>query len=308
MFILLACASALPDTTPYIDAPRVLAVQVDPAEAEAGDDIAFHALVADASGALSDAAVDWSFCTARKPLAETGPVATSCLDAASADLLAIGSGIDVTGTLPEDACSLFGPNPPPPEDGGEAGRPADPDITGGYYQPALGFDDGGVTLVSARVRCGLANVTQETYVAWNLAYVSNQNPAIAAFSMDGAPLSQDGDGAPPTVAPGADVVLTASWPQCGEAGACAGAETYTLYEAETGELVSRREAISAAWYTTAGTFSSPRNGRSGEELETSVENHWTAPNEAGEAWLAVVLRDERGGVGFAGFRVDVLTP
>ncbi len=47
----------------------------------------------------------------------------------------------------------------------------------------------------------------------------------------------------------------------------------------------------------------------GEERERPCGRaHWTAPEEAGEAWLAVVLRDERGGVGFAGFRVDVVTP
>ena len=48
-----------------------------------------------------------------------------------------------------------------------------------------------------------------------------------------------------------------------------------------------------------------RTGRSGSEEENSVENTWTAPDVAGEVWMAVVLRDERGGVGFGGFRVDV---
>lgn len=309
MLLLLGCASPLNDSTPYIDALRLLAVQVEPAEAEAGTEVTLHALVADPDGAVSDTDVEWSFCTARKALAETGPVASRCLEPESADLVAIASGIDVTGTLPDDACSLFGPNPPPPEEGEPAGRPADPDITGGYYQPAIGFgEDGGVTLVSARVRCGLANVNQETYVAWNLAYVSNQNPAVAGLSLDGSDVPEDGSGAPPTVAAGSKVTLAASWPTCAEAGACAGAEVYTLYDAESKELVTRREAISASWYTTEGTFGDARNGRSGEETETSVDNAWTAPDAAGEVWIAVVLRDERGGVGFAGFRVDVTGP
>jgi hypothetical protein len=268
-------------------------------------------------GALAKAPVDWSFCTATKPLAELGPIAETCLDPVSEDLAAIGSGIEASGALPGNACSLFGPNPPPPEEGQPAGRPQDPDITGGFYQPAVGFEDEVLsTLVPVRIRCGIANVTQETYVEWNQRYHSNQNPDPAAIAID-----------PVTVAAGETVTFTASWPECpdvsvcgdgvcsadedlvacpddcSEPHGCGGAETYVVYE--DGELTTRREAISATWFATAGSFDAARVGRDGEDRATSVDNGWTAPAESGDAWIAVVLRDERGGVSFQDVVISV---
>ncbi len=333
--LLAGCASALVDDTPYVVTPRVLAVRAEPAEVEPGDDVRLVSLYADASGALATAPVDWAFCTALKPLAELGPVAPSCLDAASPDLIPIGSGLDVSGVLPADACSRFGPNPPPPAEGEAAGRPTDPDVTGGYYQPAVGFpeDESGITLVSPRVRCGLANVAQETYVAWNQRYHSNENPTVEALFLarggETVEVPADSDGAPPAVAPGEDVTLSVSWPVCSDVGTCGdgvcsvdedlgtcaedcanpvgcgGAETYLLYDPDTQALGTRREAVSATWFATGGTFDEARNGRAGDEVENGVENGWQAPEDAGEVWIGVVLRDERGGVAFGGYRLAV---
>lgn len=298
---LAACVDPLDDDTPYVDEPRVLAVRAEPPEADPGASVTFTALYADASGALADAPLDWAFCVDPKPLAELGPVSTLCLDPDSTTLAAIGSGITVTGTVPEDVCSRFGPNPPPPEEGQPAGRPADPDVTGGYYQPLLAFPaEGFPTLASERIRCGIANVAQETYIAWNQGYLSNVAPQVAELLVDGVAAARDGDGEPATVAAGETVTLTASWQSCDAP--CAGAETYLLYDDAADELVERREAVSATWFATAGTFADARNGRSGDDEATSVENEWTAP-DGGQAWLAVVLRDERGGVDWAAYRV-----
>lgn len=308
LFFLFACTEPLEDRTPIVDEPRVLAVAVTPPEAGEGETVGFEALYADGTGALAKAPVDWSFCTATKPLAELGPIAETCLDPGSEDLAEIGSGIEASGALPANACSLFGPNPPPPEEGQPAGRPQDPDVTGGFYQPAVGFEEEILsTLVPVRIRCGIANVTQETYVEWNQRYHSNQNPDPAEIE-------------PVTVAAGETVTLTASWPECPEVSVCGdgvcsadedlvacpddcsephgcgGAETYVVYE--DGELTTRREAISATWFATAGSFDAARVGRDGEDRATSVDNGWTAPAESGDAWIAVVLRDERGGVSF----------
>lgn len=303
----IGCASPLADPTPYVSEARVLAVQVEPAEAEPGAEVSLQALYADGSGPLSDGDVGWSWCSARKPLAELGPVSGECLDPTSGELASIGAGLAVTAVLPEDACSLFGPNPPPPEEGGEAGRPVDPDITGGFYQPAVGFAGADVTLVSARVRCGLANVSQDVYVAWNQAYRSNVNPAVSEVRVDGAAVDLAGE--PVAVGAGAAVALTVGWAACSddpaEGEGCAGAEAYVRYDGETGELLPAREAVSVAWYATAGTFDEARGGRAGDEAETTVDNGWTAPSEPGDVWLAAVLRDERGGVGFAGWWVTV---
>jgi hypothetical protein len=335
LFVGLAgCAATLPDDTPYVTDARVLAVRLDPPEAEPATDVVLTALYADATGALASAPVDWSACLTPHPLAELGPVARSCLDEGSDDLEAIGTGIRVTARLPADGCSLFGPNPPPSEDGTTAGRPADPDVTGGFYQPIVGFIDGAPdSLVSARLRCGLANVTQETYAAWNSAYHDNANPVLEGLTLtDGATevaLSDDGAA---TVAPGAAVDLTVGWPDCPATGTCGdgicsadetltscpedcttpvgcgGAETYAIYTPATKTLETHREAISATWFTTGGTFDAARNGRTGDETDTALDNGWTAPSTPGDVWFGVVLRDERGGVSFGGYRVTVAAP
>lgn len=289
--VLVGCAPILEDTTPYITAPRIVAASVEPAEVSQGEPVTIRSLVVGPEGEI-DPGVDWAFCNARKPLAELGPVSQECLDPTSGALIPVAE----TGVLPDDACSLFGPNPPPPSSdfgGTLGGRPTDPDITGGYYQPAVGFLDGAATLVSARVRCGLANVDQDTFVAWNLAYVSNVNPVVDSLVVGSA----DGVGA------GESVDLTVTWPDC-ESG-CGGAEAYVVWDPDAKELVDRREAISATWFATGGTFDVARNGRTGDDPATDLVNGWTAPEAARDVWVGVVLRDERGGVGFAGVTIQV---
>jgi hypothetical protein len=324
LLIFLGCASSLTDPSAYLTDARVLAVQFEPAEAEEGEAFTLRALYADEAGPLDDADVAWSACTARKPLADAGPVASSCLVADSDDLAPIASGLEVTGTIPDDACSLFGPNPPPADEGGVAGRPVDPDVSGGFYQPIVGFDDGVPTLAAARVRCGLADVSQEDYVSWNLAYHDNENPDVAAFTVDGVAIE---DGAP--VGPGAAVGLAVSWPECpvtGECGdgvcsgdetsescaedceaasGCGGAETYALWDTEAKSLATVRETLSVSWFATGGTFEEARGGRAADDVETDVSNTWTPPEDPQDVWLGVVLHDDRGGVGFAGGWVRV---
>ncbi len=286
LLAMVGCAPILEDTTPYVTAPRIVAASVEPAEVSPGEPVEIRALVVGPEGEI-DPGVEWAFCHARKPLAELGPVSQECLDPGSEALIPLAE----TGVLPDDACSLFGPNPPPPSVGTVGGRPTDPDVTGGYYQPAVGFLDGDATLVSARVRCGLANVDQDTFVAWNLAYVSNVNPVVESLLVE------------PSVAPGAAVDLTVTWPDC--ASGCGGGEAYVVWDPDAKELVDRREAISATWFATGGTFDVARNGRTGDDPATELVNGWTAPEEGGEVWIGVVLRDERGGVGFAGVTIQV---
>lgn len=336
LFALSACAPVLDDLTPYVTTPRVLAVASSPAEAQEGDDVSLYALYADESGALTEASLDWSFCVERKPLAELGPVTPDCLTPGDSSLAPIGVGLSVTGGVPAEACGLFGPNPPPAQDGESAGRPADPDVTGGYYQPVVVFDEHeglDVSLGAVRLRCGLAGVTQATYVAWNQGYHSNTNPELASLSIvRGETLTvipRDGEGEPPTLAPGEAVTLRLEWPECPlspscgdgvcSAGedtltcaddcetpvACGGAETYLVYDAEAQLLVERREGVSASAFVTAGELSVPRGGRDGADAEVTVDLSFTAPETSGELWLGAVLRDDRGGVGFSGHRVIV---
>lgn len=331
---LFACTVPLSDPTGLVADARVLAVRADPPEAEPGAEVQFTALYADKTGSLADAPLDWSFCTATRPVAELGPIAQPCLDAYSEELAPIGQGISVAAALPDDGCSQFGPNPPQAEEGATGGKPADPDVTGGYYQPALVFvDDVPSTLVAARIRCGIANVTQEDYVAWNTKYHDNANPEIGELALDSGSgfttLPSDGSDSPPSVAAGAEVDLRVAWSECPESGVCgdgicsadeeltacpedcttpagcSGAESYILWNPDEKTLTTRREAISATWFSTDGSFSKLRNGRAGDDNATSVTNGWTAPDQPGEVWLGVVLRDERGGVNYEGYRLVV---
>jgi hypothetical protein len=300
--------------------------------------VQLEALAADASGALDTFDAAWSFCAASRPLAEAGPVAASCLEGTSS--VPLGEGIAGEAALPDDGCSLFGPNPPPPAEGEIGGRPVDPDITGGFYQPIPAIQDGVPLIVAAaRLRCGLANVSQESYIEWNRRYHSNQNPSIASMVLrraDGSeaeipPDPRDGSrpAGTPVVATGEAVTLELAWPSCPvddvcgdgvcsagedaevcpedctEPVGCGGAESYVVYASGTQSLETRREALSAAWFTTGGALQEARSGRAGDDLETALSNGWTAPEAPGEVWLAAVLRDERGGVAFQGYWLQV---
>jgi hypothetical protein len=184
-------------------------------------------------------------------------------------------------------------------------------VTGGYYQPIVGFpgdEAAEVALAAARVRCGLANVGQELYIDWNRQYLSNTNPEIGGATLErgDGPIALS-SGVPLAVGAGERIELTVSWEACpDEPAVCGGAETYVVHDPATGELVERREAISAAWFATGGTLALARNGRDGSDGRAWVENGWTAPQQAGEFWLGVVLRDERGGIGFAGYELRVV--
>ncbi len=283
-----ACVEPLPDDSPLVTRTRVLAAGAEPAEAPAGEAVTLSALVLSPDGPVADPALSWAFCTALRPLAELGPVAPACIEGDPAALVDLGRGAAVTGEVPADACSRFGPNPPPPAEGESAGRPADPDATGGYWQPALAFAGADVVLAPVRVRCGLANVAQEDAVAWNLAYVSNTAPR-PTLAVDGVEVR---DGTAPLG--GREVAIEVSWPACDEA-PCGGAEPYVVWDDAVDALVERREAMSATWYTTAGTWDEARNGVGEDEGETAVGNVLRLGG-AEEAWVAVVLRDARGGV------------
>ena len=326
--LLLGCVDLLEDQSPYLTGPRLLALRAEPPEVAAGASQQLYALAADAEGPLSSLDVRWSLCRAPRPPAELGPVAQDCLEGAPGAEL--GAGLELEVTLPEDGCSLFGPNPPPPQEGESAGRPVDPDVTGGYYQPILGFSDQGPLLLhSSRLRCGLANVSQELYVAWNRLYHNNQNPEIAALELNGAALTPDDLSAAPVVSAGAELPLRLSWPacpvedtcgdavcgasedrelcpqDCTEALGCAGAEHYVVYDTEMEALLPQRESLSVAWYATGGEFLDARSGRASEDTETMVENNWTAPEQPGPVWVAAVLRDARGGLSYRGYWIQV---
>jgi hypothetical protein len=328
----LGCAPELEDRSFLVDGPRLLAIASAPAEAAAAEAVTLRALYVDAHGERGAGDLGWAFCVARRALTDEGTVSPDCLAPAGEGLVPLGAGTSVSGALPADACRLFGPDPPEPRDGEPAGRPVDPDPGGGYYQPVrLRVRDGGerYSIGATRLACGLAGATAEVAADFGARYRRNESPALASLALvrGGAvePLAAD-----TAVRAGETVTLRAAWeacptaPACGDgvcgidedaAGCaadcatpkgCTGAEPYLVFDPGTRSLVTRREAIRVSWFATAGNLADDVVGRGADEAATStVENTWTAPATPGEARLWLVIRDDRGGIGWQGYQVTV---
>jgi hypothetical protein len=334
--LLSACTPDIDQRASRITTTRVLAVRSEPAEAEPRDAVSFTALVVDASGAVAGApAPAWAFCAARKPLAELGPVSPACYARAapSGTFVALGVGADVTSALPTSACRDFGPEVPQTKPGEPYGRPVDPDPTGGYYQPLTLFvgdgPSGAIAVDTTRIACGVAGASSDDAIAFRQRYHVNENPRIDALLLDGAAIASST--IPVSVARGAHVTFHVSWPVCpavdvcgdgvcgpdettldcaadckpNAATGCAGAERYAYFDAESRQLVVRRESMRVSWFTSAGLFDRDRTGRLSDDVEPSSDDTWDAPSEAMLVRGWIVLRDDRGGVAWQGFVLDV---
>lgn len=322
--ILSACVPDVDVDESLLGEPRLLAVRAEPAEAGPGESVRFVALYAGSAGAIDDAPIDWALCSARKPLAELGPVSQACLELTHPALVPIGEGIEASGAVPREACRLFGPEPPPAEDGAPAGRPVDPDVTGGYAQPLRlrvpGNDADSVALFELRLACGLFGATQAEAAEHAQRYRRNVAPEITLLELvheDGRIVALD---EPADVAPGEVVTLRVGWPSCAESDACGdglcgidetrsdcpddcttpslcpGAERFLRFDVASRALVADRESIRAAWYTSGGTLEAERTGVGADDPRASTENALTVPETEGELTVIVVLRDARGGV------------
>lgn len=326
-----SCKPDLDQIVSIIDAPTVLAVRSDPAEAAPMTDMTFTALYVGPDGDIVRPQVGWSFCEARKPLAELGPVNTKCEETSGDWFVVLGTGGAVKGTVPADACKLFGPDVPPPEMGQPQGRPVDPDSTGGFYDPVQVYAPGASTVVTideARLTCGAGVIPADVGVDYLHRYHPNTNPAVASLSIAGKALVTSGKGTN-AVSRGQHVDLEVAWPRCPTVDACGdgfcgpdetstscdadctmqlgcgGAERYVVFSQTSQALVDVRESVAAAWFATGGSFDSDRTGRNANDLTTTSDNGWTAPSTAGPVHLWIVLRDDRGGTGWAEYAFDV---
>jgi hypothetical protein len=327
-----ACVPDFDDQSSRVREPRVLAISAFPAEAARGERVELTALVA-VPGAPTGAAPSWSLCLDRKPLSELGPVSARCLSSPEPDsnvASVLGDGEVVTATLPAKVCQLFGPERPDPKAGEPSGRPLDPDITGGFYQPVLAWLAGTAVLGGIRLSCPLAGATREGTVEFNRRYRRNENPELEAFELvrrDGRAVSLDGD-QPITLAAGEHVGLRARFAECpgvnacgdgicgpGEdAGACGedcerpagcrGAERYALYDRQLESVVEREESLVVSWFASAGELSEERSDRNPAEPTPAATNGYVAAS-AGEVQLWAVVRDDRGGVSWRSGRVRV---
>ncbi len=309
-----ACTPTFSDDTSIVTGPRLLAVQAMPAEAAPGKPFAMAALYVGPAGESDASSIDWAICRLPKALGDPDPVAAACFVDASTGLMPIGNGGSASGSVPSDACELFGPDSPPPLPGQPSARPTDADATGGFYLPVR-MKSGSDTWSSAleRISCQPSGVTQSVFNAFANEYVPNENPEVASLArIDAAggaqTIAANGQNVAPglTVARGERASLRVSWPSCpATSTACGGAETFVLIDPETKQLERARESIVASWYATDGTFDRDRVGRDGADATASADNAWTAPAAAGVVRVWVVLRDARGGVGWGAYSIAV---
>lgn len=303
--------------------PRLLAVSATPAEATPGTTVSYTVLVVDSdlktfpSGEPTSAPVDWAFCNEEKPLSDLSDIAATCFTYGTSFLVEMGQGLTASGALPSQGCSLFGPNVPPAMMGMPPGRPTDPDPTGGYYQPVrLILPTSGQPILGAeesRILCGLAGASGEITSAFDMAYKPNTNPVLSGVGVVPAsggavtPLAPDDVMSPGfSVQAGQKIVLQASWPTCpGPAMQGCGAESYPYYDLATQMLVMQREALTVAWYTTAGAYDVDTTPVASDDDATTITNGFTAPDAAGPVLLWVVLTDDRGGAAWQRYRLDV---
>lgn len=281
---LAACDAALPQQVSTIDAPRVIAVVADPAEAAPGAAVTYAAVVASPDGTVAAPSIAWAYCTDPKPPTEDNVVAVGCV-AEPAALIPIGDGATAATMLPVDACRRFGPDTP------ETGaRPRDPDASGGYYQPVrVALDGAPLTFGLHRLACNLGDAPPAVVRDYRDRYRANQHPTLTTFAL--------ADGAT-EVAAGATVALTATWP-------AAAAEAYVSYDRVAVAIVARREALRVGWFATAGALAADATGVAADDPATATSVAWTAPTAPGVVHLWAVLHDDRGGVATAALDVTV---
>jgi hypothetical protein len=86
---------------------------------------------------------------------------------------------------------------------------------------------------------------------------------------------------------------------------CTGAERYVVFDTQSGGLVDQREGIAVSWFATGGAFDSDATGRAGTDFQVTSDNGWQTPAASGPVTVWVVLRDDRGGVGWQTYPLDV---
>jgi len=307
ILVALSAAGCKPDLgapPSLVTGPQILAIRGTPPEAAESATVTYDALAVDVTGTIAAPPFDWAQCLAPDPPANGNDVSSACLtipdDAGPAPTF--------MAALPDDACMLFGPETPPPQKGQPPTRPADPDTTGGYYQPirATWSADSGQQIAFAleRILCRLANAPVDAAGQYASDYVPNQNPQLADLIFDPAgaatPLFSAGQTAmtPGTIAAGQTVTLQADWTD-------ASTETFLVWDVVSLNLVLQQESLRLSWFASGGSFLHDASGRSATETETFTQNSWTAPDVAGPVHFWTVLRDDRGGIDFAEAEIDV---
>ncbi len=270
-----------------------MAVQGEPPEVRPGANALFTPLLVSTDGTDTTSPLRWALCATPKPLDENNIVAGACLT--DPGVMQLGAGATMPAQIPDDACALFGPDPPPQMPGVPPLRPRDPDVSGGYYQPVRVENDTLSGFGLERISCDLALAGAQISVAFAMQYKANTNPMLNPMTaaIAGAPVEL-------TALPaGQTITFTTNWPD-------ESAESYPVYDIVSQTLVMHREALRVSWFGTDGSFAHEITGRDENDTATSTDNDWTAPMTAGVVHLWTVLRDSRGGVVWAAYDVTVV--
>jgi hypothetical protein len=305
ILVLASCTSDIAVDLARVDGPRLLAIAATPAEGAPDADVELRALWVDEHGARPNDELAWALCSVRRPLAELGPIADACIDDLDDTRMDLGAGGSIAATIPGDACRLFGPDPPPAQPGMSQARPVDPDRTGGYYQPVIVEAADEIAGFGVRLDCGTAGATQKQAAELRMRHRDNASPRVRDLAIDGDVSTESATNRVVVVDAGAALELTASWRACAIDQSCDGSEHYPRFDPITLTIVESREAISLAWYATAGSFDDNRTGRSDADETRTSTNVWTAPDAPGRVTLWIVIRDDRGGTSWRTLFVDV---
>jgi hypothetical protein len=311
------CNPALSDTTSEVTAPRLIAVSASPAEAQPGGPFTLTALYVSPDGGADASTLSWAICLLPPQLGDPDSVNQDCVAERAQGLSTLGHGGVARGDVPSAACELFGPESltPPPAAGQPASRPTDPDSTGGYYLPIVVTAERADEAVAfERIVCQPSGVTPAVFNQYESSYLPNENPSVLSLSLQpndaGAAVTvspvEQPDAAMLAVRAGSTNSLQVSWPICPLTPAtCEGAETFVVIDSSSQTVQNMRESMVASWYASAGSFALDRVGRAGTDTATTAVNTWTAPAAAGTVRIWVVLRDARGGVGWASYVLAV---
>lgn len=285
-----------------VTGPRILAVRGMPPEASEGTSVNYDLLAVDVSGTVTAPDVGWMACNDPDPPAQVNDVSTACLSEPDDNPGMPAS--TFTAAIASNACMLFGPETPSPMPGQPPQRPADPDTTGGFYQPirATWLSAGFTAFGLERVTCPLVQAPGPAATQFAMGYVANNNPTVADVVLgpgDGnVPLYTTGQPQTVTASAGQKYVLQADFTPDS-------AETFLYWDLVSATLVDQRESLRLSWFATDGAFDLDTTGRTSAETETFTQNTWTAPAQPARVYFWFVLTDSRGGVDFASAEIDV---
>jgi hypothetical protein len=230
----------------------VLAVQSVPAERAPRDDkpVKYRALFASPDEQADPSGLQWAYCMIRKPITVIGPAALECYAPGGKGLISLGTGLTAEGIIDKEDCSIFGPSPPVPKGDEPPSRPADPDVSGGYYQPVRVLvptdQETDYVVGVTRIGCGIAGATAEQSIDYNDRYRPNENPAIDEIVVTHSGGEKEmfpvGDTVPHVmVASREQLTLEVQWSDCPLESTCGdgicGASEYADDQRVMGELV-----------------------------------------------------------------------